>query len=511
MAQLLKNNFDIKYYDPSYPWKIANKKYPIPSELDTKQDVYRIGEKSAYGAVYKIGNDDKYVLKLMIFKDYDYIYESNFNIFMNEVEVGSVDNIEKAGPRIYKYFYNKYGGLYIMDNVLKGRKDHIMMTLDKYLRNEYGFYKCPSADNPLYSILRETLINFYNITKGYHGDLHGNNIMIVIDGDKKIVDIKIIDYGAHRKFKNTTESDCLETLFNRIDKEWNKSPNTVMKKAPHVKDPINAQPYRKNPSVLNFFGNEFMDRLKNIPQEKLIYIKNPSDEYIDFNKVDKQPEIIPANMSLFKSACSAPETNNNDIQNLYKKIIEEITNNNTLYIIGYGYGGSMISKVAKILQKDISNNNVSDNTIKKNLHIFTINSYYIAPKKFVENIQIINFVSNIKKCRFYKINNIDVSELSNIIYINDITTIENYKTLIEYLFNKKIIYNDKLLTLINKRYDTINDFINDFNKPIQNKIQNKNNVKKNNSSKSSNSNTSNKSNNSSPNNKRLRINNISKI
>ena len=62
MAQLLKNNFDIKYYDPSYPWKIANKKYPIPSELDTKQDVYRIGEKSAYGAVYKIGNDDKYVL-----------------------------------------------------------------------------------------------------------------------------------------------------------------------------------------------------------------------------------------------------------------------------------------------------------------------------------------------------------------------------------------------------------------------------------------------------------------
>jgi hypothetical protein len=329
------------------------------------------------------------------------------------------------------------------------------MTLDKYLKDENGFYICPSANNPLYPILRETLINFYNVTKGYHGDLHGNNIMIVIDGDKKIVDIKIIDYGAHRKFKNTRESDCLETLFNRIDKEWNKSPNARMKKYPNTKDPINQQPYRRNESLLEFYGKDFMDILINSNKEIGIYVKNCYDEVVSFDKIKniEMTAFCGSNKSLFKSDCSAPETSNDNIQTLYNKIIDHNKKyNQKIYIVGYGYGGSMISKVAKILQKNISNNNVSD-TIK-NIQIFTINSYYIAPKKLVENIDIINFVSNSKKC------SIDPNNLSNIIYINDIK--ENYTTLIEYIFNNKIKINDKLLRLTHnkeKPYTTINDFI----------------------------------------------------
>ena len=85
----------LKIYDPTFPW-IYTHENNIPSELKIKQKLERIGKKSSYGDVYKIGTDNKYVLKIMVLND-----DNDVVIFKNEVRVGSIDGIEAAGPKIY--------------------------------------------------------------------------------------------------------------------------------------------------------------------------------------------------------------------------------------------------------------------------------------------------------------------------------------------------------------------------------------------------------------------------
>ena len=253
-------NTILKVYDPKFPW-IYTHENNIPSELKIKQKLERIGKKSSYGDVYKIGTDNKYVLKIMVLND-----DNDVVIFKNEVRVGSIDGIEAAGPKIYAYLYDDDIGVYIMDNILKGRKNHVLYSMYDYFKNVFGGSKeCPSIRHIFYRKLRRTLIRFYNITKGYHGDLHTENIMVVLDSNKKLVDIRIIDYGSHRPFRNTSETTCLESLFDRINEEWityDKKNKMTIHQGTLVKWPHNGQPYRMNSQVLtSSVSNTFMQRL----------------------------------------------------------------------------------------------------------------------------------------------------------------------------------------------------------------------------------------------------------
>ena len=77
--------------------------------------------------MYKIGTDNKYVMKVNFFSN-----KIDFNTFKNEVVLGSIDGIEAVGPRIYAFFYNNNIGAYIMDNILKGREHHVLYSLNDY-------------------------------------------------------------------------------------------------------------------------------------------------------------------------------------------------------------------------------------------------------------------------------------------------------------------------------------------------------------------------------------------
>jgi hypothetical protein len=69
----------------------------------------------------------------------------------------------------------------------------------------------------LYTKLRKCLEKFWRITKGYHGDLHTGNIIVVHDGPI-VKKVRLIDYGSHKKFK--AEGSCFNDFVKIIDKEF---------------------------------------------------------------------------------------------------------------------------------------------------------------------------------------------------------------------------------------------------------------------------------------------------
>lgn len=198
--------------------------------------------KGAYGAVYDIVGTSC-VMKVM-----NYTSEK---IFVNEVSIGQIKGIESVGPRIYCYNAGEPGKLkYIMDNVAKmdNCKDCKAMTL-----NEYFEKGCLSTTHPFYNMMYKTLVDFYKITKGWHGDLHMGNIMVVLDQNNKLKSVKIIDYGAHQKFSNGNNvPDCLEDIFKKINRNFTTKNGTLEKiqSLNIYKKRGNAQPFKKNQNTL---------------------------------------------------------------------------------------------------------------------------------------------------------------------------------------------------------------------------------------------------------------------
>ena len=165
-------------------------KHARPGVLDKlSRTSERIGAASVFGVVKKLlygTSDNTYVIKFVKFSPINTNKEFSF---MTEVRIGSLRRIGKVGPRVIAYRKTLKGGEYVMDNVEMGNKNAKTYSASN---------KRIKITPPLWSLIKSTINNFYKITKGYHGDLHGNNIMIVIN--KTSVLVKIIDYGAHRRF-----------------------------------------------------------------------------------------------------------------------------------------------------------------------------------------------------------------------------------------------------------------------------------------------------------------------
>jgi hypothetical protein len=62
-------------------------------------------------------------------------------------------------------------------------------------------------------MLYKSLLSFYQITRGYHGDLHTNNIARIMRGGKP-VQIQIYDYGTWRPFTKRIVSQKLTNYLN---------------------------------------------------------------------------------------------------------------------------------------------------------------------------------------------------------------------------------------------------------------------------------------------------------
>jgi len=181
--------------------------------------ISRIGVKSVHGAAYKcMYNGHPVILKVIDLRD-----PEDRAGFYNEIRIGQIKGIEKLGTRTLAYGFSNNIGYHLMTDVTYN-KSKLMesVSLNEYMKK---LNACPSTNHSLYKKLFKTLFDFYKLTKGYHGDLHGGNIYVVyklpyIDNVKSI---KIIDYGAHVNFKNSNalaKCKTISDIFKMIEKNF---------------------------------------------------------------------------------------------------------------------------------------------------------------------------------------------------------------------------------------------------------------------------------------------------
>jgi len=193
------------------------------------------GSASQAGKVYKLGTDDRFVVKIIkIDNSVDLTPD-----FDNEVSVGRIRGIEKVGVRIYtsfrEYKNGKFFGAYIMDSLLGGRDSRtyeavplsdVLKEINLPLNNSQviEFKKTDDTFKFIETFIK-LLFNFYQITEGWHGDLHNRNIQVVRQkgAGLKIIKMAIIDYATHVPFKRSIRSKKLSDLgeiFEQINSEF---------------------------------------------------------------------------------------------------------------------------------------------------------------------------------------------------------------------------------------------------------------------------------------------------
>lgn len=189
----------------------------------------KIGEGKS-GTVF-LTTDNKYVIKILYFDD-----DTAFN---KEVNIGRLVKSEygaKVRGKSFKFMIGTqryeelrkllistksissnrnpiYIGYYVMDN-LELRKGEKAVPLSEFIKNE-----CPTENHPIYKKLRKTLESFYKLGF-YHGDLHFNNIYVILS-EGKIKHVKLIDYGSAMEFEgNGKKNKCLEEYLENISKDF---------------------------------------------------------------------------------------------------------------------------------------------------------------------------------------------------------------------------------------------------------------------------------------------------
>jgi hypothetical protein len=179
-------------------------------------------------------------------------------IFLNEVRVGMTPGISRVGPRIYgfriKFVGTQLVGSYIMDDFVKGDTSVKSLLLYDYIQK----YR-PGPNHVVFKKLKTTLRNFWLISKGYHGDLHTNNIAVVFKSRGTVVRVMIFDYGAHKRTKtkftrNMSLADMARIINANFARSELKSPATLYPEGVPVQTkvyyPMAGQPRRSNADVL---------------------------------------------------------------------------------------------------------------------------------------------------------------------------------------------------------------------------------------------------------------------
>jgi hypothetical protein len=171
--------------------------------------ISRIGVQSVHGAAYKC----MYNSRPVILKVIDLTDPEELSGFFNELRIGKINGIEKLGTKTLAYGVSNNIGYHVMTDVTYNQSNLTSVSLNEYMTR---LNACPSTNHSLYKKLFKTLFDFYKLTKGYHGDLHGGNVYVLYKPHdiNDVKSIKIIDYGAHVKFKN---SNALEKCTTIID------------------------------------------------------------------------------------------------------------------------------------------------------------------------------------------------------------------------------------------------------------------------------------------------------
>ena len=160
--------------------------------------------KGMYGEVFEACKPDCiYVIKKV----------KEFN--SDEVVIGSFMGDENIGPKVYSYWFCENDGFwYIVYEKLVGE------TLNKYAGYTPGtrklhFQRCISKT--LSEIISKKIDMMHKLGV-LHGDLHGDNIFITMDGEDVANDVFIIDYGKS-KYIYDDDGNFLTTQA-EIDKDY---------------------------------------------------------------------------------------------------------------------------------------------------------------------------------------------------------------------------------------------------------------------------------------------------
>ena len=181
----------------------------------------RIGEESASGVVHsfepmhlKSKDDDLnlYVLKRVVIDEEN---KTLINRTLLEAIFGETF-VNAPIPVVYAHRYDKVANAYeiLMQNVIRTTKERSTSKSIPLLQFVYRQY--PMTFYNL-KIIHDAIVDFYKITKHFHGDLHLNNIMVTFNRKhpEKLTRVTVIDFGSTMPFMKTDwrRIDTLKRLY----------------------------------------------------------------------------------------------------------------------------------------------------------------------------------------------------------------------------------------------------------------------------------------------------------
>ena len=195
--------------------------------IDVVEAGKRLGKPSVHGYVHELymrnapkgmNPNTLYVAKYVEFKGSNNP-NIEYNGFINEIIVGGDPNIsnKRIGPGIVAYYVSPTDshGVIIMDNFLMGRdpQEYASIYLADFL--DRG---CPAPNSRFVRLTKDVLEKFYRVTKGYHGDLHGSNMQVIIHkATARVENVYVFDYGAHKRFRNPFALSKCKSLSSILD------------------------------------------------------------------------------------------------------------------------------------------------------------------------------------------------------------------------------------------------------------------------------------------------------
>lgn len=181
----------------------------------------RIGEESAFGVVhsfeptrFKTEDDlNLYVLKRVV------IPTDNKKHMLNRILLEALFGetfVTAPIPIVYAHRYDNVANAYeiLMQNVIRTTKERSTSKSIPLLQFVYRQY--PMTFYNL-KMIHDAIVDFYKITKHFHGDLHLNNIMVTFNRKHpdKLTRVTVIDFGSTMPFMKTDwrRIDTLKRLY----------------------------------------------------------------------------------------------------------------------------------------------------------------------------------------------------------------------------------------------------------------------------------------------------------
>lgn len=163
--------------------------------------------------VYDINpGEKKYVLKRVMLRRQDNNDEKLIQ-FVREIENGTRPGLRKGSHvRVHGYFFSPdmTSAMYVMDHASFGDPE-IKETLTARRYMDSAFYDAKAFQ----SKLNNALDRFYRTFRGFHGDLHGLNVVVNLTAQNTIKSVVIIDYANIQPFLETDKKKYSARNVNR--------------------------------------------------------------------------------------------------------------------------------------------------------------------------------------------------------------------------------------------------------------------------------------------------------